>query len=100
MVPVSIRTTYGTGCPPTTAVARSAGRWAGSASGTKAPAVFLYWYVTTVGAEQSGWLAGARPKAVVSQKNGCCCGPENTGPVIGWSTIRSAATRPADAATT
>ena len=23
---------------------------------------------------------------MVSQKNGCCCGPENSGPVIGWST--------------
>src|ERR1700743_2583107 len=83
MVPVSTRTMYGTVCPLTVGVARSAGRWVGSASGTNAPAVFLYWNVTWVGALHSGITAAARPNAVVSQRSGVGWGRENTGPVIG-----------------
>jgi hypothetical protein len=61
----------------------------GSASGTNAPAVFLYAYETTVGAKQSGGLAGARPKPVVWQTNGSCCLPEKTGPLTEWSMTSS-----------
>ena len=73
---------YGTARPLTVAVAASAGTVAGSASATKAPAVFLYMYETTVGAEQSGGLAGFRPKEVVWQTKGSCCLPEKTGPLM------------------
>ncbi len=30
--------------------------------------------------------AGPSPFCTVSQKNGCCCGPEKSGPLIGWLT--------------
>ena len=44
-----------------------------------------------VGALHSGGVAAGRPNALVSQKNGVCWVPENTGPVIGWSiTVRRA----------
>ena len=73
---------YGTLCPFTVAVAASAGVVVGSASGTKAPEVFLYTYETTVGAKQSGGLEAARPKDVVWQRYGSCCLPEKTGPLM------------------
>ena len=81
-MPVSTRTMYGTVRPFTVAVARSAGRAVGSASGSKAPDVLMYSYDTWVGAAQSGICAAARPKAVVWQKNGSCCLPEKTGPLM------------------
>jgi hypothetical protein len=45
----------------------------------------LYTYETTVGAKQSGGVAAASPKDVVWQRNGSCCLPEKTGPLIEWS---------------
>ena len=47
-----------------------------------------------VATEQSASSGAPSPAASVSQTNGCSCGPENTGPVIGWLTTVSRA-RPA-----
>src|SRR6516162_9243112 len=80
---------YGTLRPFTVAVAASAGMLVGSASGANVPAVFLYAYETTVGAKQSGGLEAARPKEVVWHRNGSCCLPEKTGPLMEWSMTSS-----------
>ena len=54
------------------------------------PITLVSMALTTVGALHNGCTAAARPNAVVSQKNGVCCGPEKIGPVMGWlSTLRS-----------
>jgi hypothetical protein len=73
----------------TPAIARSAGRLEGSASATKAPAVFLYRYETLVGAAQAGGLAGASPNASVWQMKGNWRGPEKTGPSTLWLVTRT-----------
>ena len=74
---------YGTLRPFTVVIARSAGVTPGSARATNFPDVLLmYSNETWVGAAQSGICAAAKPKAVVSQKNGSCCLPEKTGPLM------------------
>ena len=52
-----------------------------------------------MGAKQSGGLEAARPNAVVWHKNGSCCLPEKTGPLMEWSMTSSDAAdhRPAEA---
>src|SRR5688572_2516523 len=94
MVPRSIRTVYGTVRPFTVVTVASGGVIAGSGSAANVPLVVRYWKLTTGGAAQFGGVAGARPNAVVSQKNGTCCGPLKTGPVTGWLTTRTAAGDP------
>lgn len=89
---------YGTRCPALVVVqARSAGRVSFAGSGANLPAVVRYTWSTRVAIEQSASVGGPSlspvtvVNAAVSQMNGCSCGPENTGPVTGWSSRTSRA---------
>ena len=95
IVPVSTRTTKFTVSPFIVVVfVTSDGSVLGSASGLNAPlpsfaSALQYTYCTIVFAEQFASSGGPSVvpsgslKASVWQMNGCCHGPENTGPVIG-----------------